>query len=302
MQIAAAVALVAIGVILAFAGAELAARALRAVGRGRLAAVGALAGALAASAPEFLFAARAQWDGAGDLALGLVAGSLIANALLAATLAASGAQEPAGRTTKLLGVWTALGVAVLLTAAFDGIIIPLEGGVMLAGALIAAVIAAVGAAKETDRPHQPLWASAAGLLLGAVLLVVGSAVAVDAAVTRPLGLGGLLMVGLIVFGLAAALPEIAAAAFAARRGEGRAALGAVVTGTAVVSFGAVGAAALLGPIEVEAGFMRAPAIAMAASALLLAGLTLLGGRLPRWAPLVGLGLYGLILWRLGSMS
>lgn len=298
MQSALAVALIAVGVVLAFAGAELCTRALRSVGRGPLVAMGAVAGALAASAPEFLFAVRAQWDRAPDLAIGLVAGSLIANALLAATLAASGAREPADRATKALGLWTALGVGALLFAAADGVVIALEGGVLLLGALIAAGLAATRREEDGGRPRQTLWMSAAGLLAGVTLLLFGSAVAVDAAVEPPLGFGGgLLFVGLAGFGLAAALPEIAAAGFATRRGEGRMALANVVAGTAITAFGAVGAAALVAPLTVTDGFMGAPAAAMAAAGVGLAVLTLAGGRLPRWAPIAGLVAYaGLMVW------
>ena len=293
MGSAIAFAVVAFGVVLAFAGAELCARALRAVGRGPLAGLGALAGALAASAPELLFAARAQWDGLPDLALGLAAGSLIANALLAVPLAAAGATERTDGVTIGLGLWTALGAAVLIWAAWDGIVAPLEGAVMLVGAAVAAALTAFGTPRgETDRPRQPLWMSAAGLLAGAVLLVFGAIVAVDAA-ALPAGalLGGALVTGLVVFGLAAALPEIAAAGFAARRGAGRSAMSAVVAGTAITAFGTVGAAAVTGPMLVEDGFMRAPAAAMAAASVLIALIVLAGGRLPRWAPAVGAVVY-----------
>ncbi len=286
-----AVALVAIGTVLAFAGAELCARGLRALGRGAFAGIGAVAGALAATAPEVLFGVRASWDGAPDLAVGLAAGSLIANALLAAVLAASGAREPADRGTKALAIWTALGVGAFLFAAADGLVNAFEGAVLVLGAVIAAVLTASRRGEDVEGPRQPAWMSLAGLLAGATLLLFGAALAVDAAVERPLGLGGLLIVGLVVFGLAAALPEIAAAGFATRHGRGRTALANVVAGMAMTAFGVVGAAALVAPVPIEPGFMGLPAGLMIAAALGTAALTLAGGRLPRWAPLVGVAAY-----------
>lgn len=290
-----AVALVAIGTVLAFAGAELCARALRSVGRGAFAGVGAVAGGLAATAPEVLFGVRASWDGAPDLAVGLAAGSLIANALLAAVIAASGAREPADRATKALAIWTALGVGAFLFAAADGLVNVFEGAVLVLGAVIAAVLTASRRGEDAAGPRQPVWMSLTGLLAGATLLLFGAVLAVDAAVERPLGIGGLLVVGLVVFGLAAALPEIAAAGFAARHGRGRTALANVVAGMAMTAFGVVGAAALVAPVPIEPVFMRGAAPLMVASVAGTALLALAGGRLPRWAPVGGAVVYGALI-------
>lgn len=292
MTISIAVLLVAVGVLAAFAGAELISRGLAAVGRGPLLFVGALAAAAAATAPEVLFAARAAWDGAPSMVLGLVTGSLVANALLAAPLAAGGANEPPSRISKALALWTALGALGVGVFAFDGQIDRIEGSVMILGALAAAAATAMRARGIDDRPRQPLWASVAGLLAGAVLLLFGTAAAVDGAVRSPLtAAAGGLLTGLVLFGLATALPELAAAAFASRRNEGTTGLGNVVAGTAMSVFGATGAAALTRPLQVDADFMGFPAAALVASAVMLAVLVLAGGRLPKWSFAVSLLIY-----------
>lgn len=291
-----------LGVLAAFAGAELAARGLSALGRGALFVIGALAAAAAASAPEFLFSTRAAADDTPGLALGLVAGSLLANALVAAPLAAGGASEASDRVTKVLGLWSALGALTVVGFAFDGAITRVEGMVLTLGALLAAGFTAVRARPDVDASRQKLTWSLVGLVAGAGLLIAGAAVSVDAAVASPLmSWHGGLLTGVALFGLAAALPEIAAAAVAARRGHGGAGLANVTAGAAMTAFGALGVAAWWKPLAVPPAFMGFPAIAMVSSAVLLALLAAFGGRLPRLTWIVGLALYLVALavgWRL----
>lgn len=284
MDTGVALLLIAFGVLAAFAGAELLARGLAASARGPLLLLGGAAAALAATAPEILFAARASWDGAASMVLGLTAGSLVANALLVAPVAAGSANAPQSRSAKFLALWTAAGALALIALAFDGELSRLDGGVLTAGAVLAAVAAVLTGGRGADRPRQAAWAVAAGLLAGILLLLVGAAAAVDGALRSPaFAAGGGLLAGLTLFGFAAALPELAAAVSASRRGGGDVALSNVAAGAAMAVFGAPGVAALVQPMAVDAAFMSLPAASLAAAAALLAVLVLAGGRLPRWA-------------------
>lgn len=292
MDTGVALLLIAVGVLAAFAGAELLSRGLSAAARGALLLVGGAAAALAATAPEILFAARASWDGAASMALGLTAGSLTANALLVAPLAAGAAAAPQDRSAKFLALWTAAGALALIGLGFDGELSRNDGVVLTAGAVVAAVAAVLTARRETDRPHGSPWIAAASVLAGLLLLLAGAVVAVDGAIgSAAFAAGGGLLTGLTLFGLAAALPELAAAVAASHRGGGAVALGNVTAGAAIAVFGAPGVAALVRPLPVDAAFMGFPAATLAAAAATLAVLVLSGGRLPRRAVVVTAAVY-----------
>jgi cation:H+ antiporter len=288
-----AVAGLAFGVLLAFAGGGALTRGARALFAG---AVAAFLAVLAAATPEFAFALRASALNLPGAAVGAVVGSLTANAFVSAMIAAGGAQD-APKGARTFAIASALAAAALIAAAYDGRVTRLEGWLMLAAAVVATAVGARRRGETRDRaskPRRPI--GAAWLAVGATLLVAGTWVALDAlrrlAAHRP---DGDLVAGLTVLGAGAALPEIAATWTAARRGEGGQAFVDVVEGVSITLFGALGLAAVYRPLTVTEAFLGAPAVAVAVSALLLLGLALLRARAPRGALLFGLLAYGAML-------
>jgi cation:H+ antiporter len=279
------------GVLIAFAGGEALTRAARAL----LGAAGGLAGfaAVAASAvPEYAFAMRASALNLPGAAIGAVAGSLTANAFIAAVIASNGPEQPA-RGARTLAIATALAAVALIGAAYDGEISQAEGGAMLVAALVCAWLSARGAEPSDQSMHvaAPLPGLGFGLL-GAVLIAGGSWLALNGVATLGHGRAdGDLVAGLCALGLGAAAPEILAAALAAKRGEGGQALANVAAGASLVLFGALGAAALVRPLTITEAFLGAPALAVGLSALLILGLSVTRVRVSRLIVPLGAAVY-----------
>lgn len=272
-----------VGVLLAFVGGEALTRGSRSllgpIGLGLAAFVAVVCSAL----PEFAFAMRAAQIDLPGAALGAVVGSFVANAFIASTVALGGAEDEA-RGGRTFAVASAIAAASLLFVTFDGRISQTEGGFMLFGA----VLVALRAARIELRSPNPAGPST-GLPLALLLILVGvgllgggtwlalNEVAVWAG-GRP---DGDLLAGLTMLGAGAALPEVAAAFAAARQGKGARAFVNVTVGTALTLFGALGAAALIRPLEVSENFQGAPAVILAVSALVLVAVAAARRRLPR---------------------
>lgn len=272
-----------VGVLLAFVGGEALTRGSRSLlaplGLGLAAFVAVLCSAL----PEFAFAMRAAQLDLPGAALGAVAGSFVANAFIAATIALNGAEDQA-RGGRTFAVASAIAAGALLFVAFDGRISQTEGGLMLAGSLLVAVRAARIELHSPDPAGPPTRLPVAVLLLlvGAGLLAGGTWLALGQVQTWAAGRpDGDLLAGLTMLGAGAALPEIAAAFAASRQGKGSRAFVNVTVGTALTLFGAVGAAALVRPLEVSEGFQGAPAISLAVAAVVLMAVAAARRRLPR---------------------
>jgi cation:H+ antiporter len=282
----------AFGVLLAVAGSEALSRGVRALFAG---AVGLTAffTVLAAAVPEFAFASRAAAMNLPGAALGVVVGSLTANAFVAAIIAARGAGEPA-RGARTFAVASALAGVALIAAAFDGRITQVEGELMLAAAVVAGFFAfrrdvAVDEPVAAQRPAL----GAGWLALGVVLAGAGTWLALEA--VRGLSLHRAdrdLVSGLTALGAGAALPEIVAAWFATRAGGDGRAFVKVVQGVSLTLFGALGLAAVVRPLTISETFLGAPAVAVGLSALVLMAFALTRARAPRGAVVLGLIIYG----------
>jgi cation:H+ antiporter len=280
-----------VGVLLAFAGGEALTRGARRLFAGT-AGVAGLAAVICSALPEYAFAMRASAIDLSGAAVGAVAGSLTANAFLAAVISSSNLVERA-RGTMAFGLITVTAAVLLIVVAFDGYIGRVEGGLMLAAALIAAW----QAMRIDHDPEAPKLAARPGpglawLAFGLVLLLGGAWLALEQVRSFAIGLpDGDLIIGLSVLGLGAALPETMAAIAAMRRGEGAQSLLNVLVGVSLVLFGALGAAALVKPLKVADSFLRAPLVGVSASAVLLLVLAFRKKALPRAAPAVGAIVY-----------
>ncbi|MBX7249946.1 MAG: hypothetical protein K1X35_12990 [Caulobacteraceae bacterium] len=289
MQAAGALFGLVVGILLAFAGGESLTRGTRSLLAPAALGLAAFVAVLCSALPEFLFAMRASQIGLPGAALGAVAGSFVANAFIAATVALHGAHDQA-RGGRTFAVASAVAAGALLFVAFDGEISRTEGGFMLAGALLVAIRAArldVSGA-DPDGPRQAhglslvLIAVGTGLALGGTWLALRS---LDAwAQGRP---DGDLLAGLTMLGAGAALPEIVAAWAAARQNCGQRAFVNVAAGTSLTLFGAIGAAALVRPLPVSDAFLGAPAICVAAAAIVLMAIAAVQRRLPTAFVVVG---------------
>lgn len=279
-----------VGVLLAFAGGEALTRGSRSLLAPAALGLAAFVGVICSAIPEFAFAMRAAQLDLSGAAVGAVAGSFVANALVAATVALRGGIDEA-RGGRTFAVASAIAAGALLFVAFDGEITRTEGAFMLAGAVLVAIRAArlEVTGPDPQGPRQSFGVSVLLLIVGAALTVGGALLALDRVQAWASGQpDGDLMAGLMLLGAGAALPEIVAAWSAARQNLGARAFVNVAAGTSLTLFGAIGAAALVRPLAVSEAFLRAPAIAVAISAVVLLALAAAKRRLPAAFVVAGL--------------
>lgn len=232
--------------------------------------VGLTVVAYGTSAPEVIVGISAASGGHGEVALGNVVGSNIANIGLILGLAALVSPAHVNRELgrRELPVLLASTVFVVL-AMWDGRVSRPEGwGLVLAAVVYTAFMiriarsasavarAGVGAAvasEAADAAGAPATAgiprSAAVALSGLVVLLVGGSLFVDGAVdvARSLGMSERI-VGLTIVAVGTSLPELVTSVVAARRGHSGLAVGNVVGSNIFNAFLCLGVSALAGPV------------------------------------------------------
>ncbi|AWH55030.1 calcium:sodium antiporter [Stenotrophomonas sp. ESTM1D_MKCIP4_1] len=236
---------------------------------------------VATSLPELAVNGRALWVGQPELALGNAIGSSIAN--LGLTLAVAAIAAPLLLRARLQGVlWWALLAAGLLLILFglDGGLQRWEAGVLVVafvlvqavllrrGRLEAPDVQAVIAESAVSRTSLPL--NVLRVLIAALTLYWGARLVVGAAADFGAALGWTpLLVGLLPVAIGTALPEVAAALAAARRGQGDMVLGHVLGSSVVNLLLVIGVMGLLQPLALPASFVRLELPALLAFALVL---------------------------------
>ena len=235
---------------------------------------------VANSLPELAVNARALAVGQPELALGNAVGSSIVN--LGLTLAVAAIAAPLLLRARLQTVlWWSLLVAGVLLVLFglDGRLVRWEGGVLVAGFIVMQVLllhrgrSERGGAGRHRRvrpePHQPAIERAAGADR-CTDPVLGRTTGGRSRRRFAVALGWTpLLVGLLPVAIGTALPEVAAAIAAARRGHGDMVLGHVLGSSVVNLLLVVGAMALLQPLALPASFVRLELPALLAFALVL---------------------------------
>lgn len=229
---------------------------------------GLLLVAFGTSLPELAVNLRAFAVGAQELALGNAVGSNIVNVGLTLALAAIAA--PLVVRTRLLSpllVLLAVASLALIVFGLDGVLSRTEGGLLLLG-FVAVLIFLL---KRARREPVELQAVIAGyamtrtllglnlirLLVAMVVLYWGARWVVQAAPVIGAGWGmSPLLAGLLPVAIGTALPEVAAAIAAARRGQGDMVVGHVIGSSLFNLLFIVGGMAALRPVPLPASFVR----------------------------------------------
>lgn len=224
--------------------------------------------AFATSLPEIAVNLNAIVRGQQALALGNAVGSNIVNFGL--TLGAAALAAP------LVVRWRALspmllvligGTAAVIVMGLDGVLSRLEGVVLLLAFVAAITFAVLRSKHETPALQAEIEAFAhtstdlrRNLLrfaVAAALLYFGSQLIVVNAPILGAGLGlTMLLTGLIPVAIGTALPEVAAAVFAARRGQGDMVIGHVIGSSVFNLLVVVGGMAALNAVALPASFVR----------------------------------------------
>ncbi|WP_372016209.1 sodium:calcium antiporter [Pseudoxanthomonas sp. 10H] len=231
-------------------------------------AAGLLLLAFGTSIPELAVNLRAMWQQQPHLALGNAVGSNVVNLGLTLGLAALAAPLVL-RARVLVPMLVLLAVATFALMAFglDGYVGRVEGAVLLLGFLaVAAFVLRHGAREDAEVQAEVVaFASTRTGLLQNLLRLAVAAVALYFGARWVVG-GGLelgqrlgltpLMVGLLPVAVGTALPEIAAAVAAARRGQGDMVAGHVIGSSLFNLLAIVGGMALAQPLALPASFVK----------------------------------------------
>ena len=231
--------------------------------------VGLVLVALATSIPELAVNYRAVAIGQSDLALGNAVGSNIAN--IGLTLALAAIVAPLVLRWRVLSpllVMLLLATVAAWLLSFDGRLSTPEGGLLVAGFVVAMILALRRARADDEgvraeiegfvRTSDALGRNALRFLIGLVLIGTGAWLVVrdTPALGEVLGLTPL-MTGLLPVAIGTALPEVAGALAAARRGQGDLVAGHVL-GSSLVNLSLVlgGMALVGGPLAIPESFVR----------------------------------------------
>lgn len=301
------------GLVLLVAGAEVLVR-----GAAKLAAqfgipplvIGLTVVAFGTSAPETAVSVQSALNGSGDLAIGNVVGSNIANVLLILGVTALVAPLVVSRQLIRLDVPIMIGASlVTFGLAWDGELSRFDGTLLFAGVLAYTGFLIYSARKdkggdddefakefgldETPKPYA--WAINLGLIIaGLVLLVAGSNFLVEGAVTlaRALGISEL-VIGLTVVAVGTSLPELATSILAAIKGERDIAVGNIVGSNIFNLLCVLGLASLVSPaaISVSPNALAFDFPVMIAVAVACLPIFFSGYRINRWEGLLFLGYY-----------
>lgn len=301
------------GLVLLVAGAEVLVR-----GAAKLAAqfgippliIGLTVVAFGTSAPETAVSVQSAFNGSGDLAIGNVIGSNIANVLLILGMTALIAPLIVSRQLIRLDVPIMIGASLLTFGlAWDGSLSRLDGALLFAGVLTYTGFLIYSARKDKgndddefakefgldEAPKPYAWVINLGLIIaGLVLLVAGSNFLVEGAVTlaRALGISEL-VIGLTVVAVGTSLPELATSILAAIKGERDIAVGNIVGSNIFNLLCVLGLASLVSPaaISVSPNALAFDFPVMIAVAVACLPIFFAGYRINRWEGLLFLAYY-----------
>ncbi len=254
--------------------------------------------AMGTSAPEAAVSISAAIKGNADITIGNIVGSNILNILIILGLSSVITSLAVAKSTVKFEIPIMIAITgLLLVQGLDGTISLIDGIILVAafiGYLTYLFVMAKRDPNMADAPapqNKPLWQALLFTVIGLVLIVWGSNVAVDAAsaIARLLGLSER-FIGLTIVALGTSLPELFTSVAAARKGNADIAIGNIVGSNIFNILFVVGLSSLIIPVPFAAGFIIDSGVAIAAAVLLL--LCCLGKKLVRWHGVVMLLGYG----------
>ena len=275
--------------------------------------------AFGTSAPELLVSSVAAWDGNPGLAIGNAVGSNIANVGLVLGGAAlvrplTVHSETLRRELPILLLIMVLALVLLL----DGELGRGDGLMLLLGLVVMIYwLVMLGLRSRSDpltnefdseMPKQmPVAMSLMWLVLGMVVLFVGSRILVHGAVDIATRLGvSDLVIGLTIIAIGTSLPELAASIMSAIRNEHDIAIGNVIGSNMFNTLGVMGMPGLLAPGPVDSALLTRDYAVMVGLTLALFvmayGLRGGHGRINRLEASVLIGVYIVYLYVIYRMS
>ena len=246
---------------------------------------GLLLVAFGTSIPELAVNARAVWVGSQSLALGNAVGSNIAN--IGLTLGAAALAAPLFLRSRAVGpllVWLLATTALTIGLGLDGVLSRNDGLLLLAGFVVMLAFLILRGRREPvelqadiarfAETKQGLGLNVSRVVIAIVAMYFGAKWLVQSAPIVGIGLGmGPLVTGLLPVAIGTALPEMAAAVVAARRGQGDMVAGHVLGSSLFNLLVVLGGMAAFRPLPLPASFVQFELPAAFAFALVLLPMT-----------------------------
>ena len=263
------------------------------------------------SAPELAVSVQSSYSGVADIAIGNVVGSNIANVLLILGLAAAIAPLVVAQQLVRLDVPLMIGLSILLLLlSLDGSIGRWDGLLLTIGAIAYTVFAIYQSRKENKAVQAeyaqefgqppakkgalPIFIQLGLIIMGLVLLVLGSRWLVDGAVSIAQYVGvSELVIGLTIVAVGTSLPELATSVVASLKGERDIAVGNIVGSNIFNILAVLGLSGLVTPeaIPVSATVLYFDMPVMIAVAIACLPIFFTGHLIARWEGLLFLGYY-----------
>jgi cation:H+ antiporter len=267
------------------------------------------------SAPELVVSLQASHSGLGDLAVGNLVGSNIANILLILGVSAIVTPLVVSKQIIRLEVPLLIGISIAtLLMSWNGRIGRIEGGILLVGAILYTGFI-IQQSRQDDTPASledsgtpavnippvpprltipQLLVRLGWMGISFAMLVAGSRALVYSAssVARAMGVSELI-IGLTVVAVGTSLPELATSVMASLKGEKDIAIGNVMGSNIFNLLFVMGACSLLAPdgLPVALPALRFDMPVMVAVAIACLPIFFTGGVVDRWEGLLFLGYY-----------
>uniref|UniRef100_UPI004056C0CE calcium/sodium antiporter n=1 Tax=Acetatifactor sp. TaxID=1872090 RepID=UPI004056C0CE len=235
--------------------------------------------AMGTSLPEAAVSISAALKGSAEITIGNVVGSNIMNVFVILGITSVICAIAVQKSTIMYEIPFTIGITVLLAVLgltdntvgrFDGVILWAFMILYLLYLLKMAKKGAVTEEMQEDDKDAPIWKLLLLIIIGAVLIVLGSNVAVDAAtaLAQIFGMSERL-IGLTIVALGTSLPELVTSATAAVKGKADIAVGNIVGSNIFNILFVVGTSALITPVVYSSSFLVDTIAAVAAMVILL---------------------------------
>jgi cation:H+ antiporter len=250
--------------------------------------------AIGTSSPELAVSLVAALGGRGDVAIGNVVGSNIANLGLILGLTAIIQPLVMQRTLILREIPVMIGAALIAAImAFDGFLSRTDGIVLLGccvaylgfmmrtGEKLPPIPLDQAVPGASSRP--PLLKHAARAIAGLLILVVAGRLLVTASVAAATAMGvSDLVIGMTVVAIGTSLPELATSVLAAWRGHGDLAVGNIIGSNILNIFAILGTTAMVHPLEARPQIFNLEVPMMVGFSVALLPLASRGMKVVRW--------------------
>ncbi len=242
--------------------------------------------AFGTSAPELAVSIRSAYAGQPEIAVGNVVGSNIFNILF--ILGLSAAVRPITVKRQLIRFDTPLMIIVSLVVlgiSTDGIISRLNGALLFGGIVLYVLFllsvsrrrkhasghhdAAAHSEHAQAKPQSQVWADAALVIAGTIMLLLGAKWSLSAAIDLAHSFGvSELVIGLTIVAFGTSLPEIATSVVASLNNEGDISVGNIVGSNIFNLLSVLGLTALVAPagiaVSPHAVYIDMPVMALCA--------------------------------------